>query len=239
VRKEQRQERAGTGLAWRAVEEATLLAALLLSSLSFAADLQPAAILPGAAPAEAGSASVSVGVGGYAAVFVGAGTYGSTHISWAPSDQVQLSFDAFQALSRQQFEGVAALGSVRVLAVDTERFRLAPTLSMGGIPVGWSMAPGLAMEGGGEVIRWDASVSLLTFGVGGGQAYVGPLYSGLAASEAGLSCLLGDHNRVRVGMVSALPSVSWKHTRKHWHLDMTVASLLVVNMVQLRTGVRF
>lgn len=111
--------------------------------------------------------------------------------------------------------------AARYLVLEGEHVRVGPWASVGSLS--WPVTPedtgvvtgvvvGLAAEAGGERVWGDGSVPVYgNFALGpkdwGGEA--GTLEV-LRGSEVGLNVQIGDHHRVRLGMVSILPNVGWQ-----------------------------
>jgi len=212
-----------------------MLAALL--ALAHAADLQPGLLAPGAVPVDAGTVSVAAGGGMYDLLFGGTGPVATTHISWAPTDRLQLSADGAAVPFSYDLQVGAAGLTARYLATDGG-LRLAPYAGVGVIESGAYSTVGLAMEGGWKHVRLDASLSTLTFGVHWGNLWMGPAYAGLGASEAGMSFLIGGRDQIRVGL-AALPNLRWRHTEDRWYVELMAGSAVIWSMAHGRVGVRF
>lgn len=140
----------------------------------------------------------------------------------------------------------------RFLAVDTPKFRLAPTLvlagfgsasSTGGRGSGLMVMAGLAIEGGWDKVRLDLSTSLLGATRAVPDFFDGPLLwippNALVFSEAGVSFPIGEHHALRLGMLSTVPSVRWRYDADRFYIDAGVASLGVINLAQAHLGVSF
>jgi hypothetical protein len=100
---------------------------------------------------------------------------------------------------------------------------------------------GLAFEGGWERLRLDGTTTWMAGSYEldtGNGALIGPPFS-LAASELGVSWLLNEHQRVRAGLTSILPTLSWRLEMDRWYVDAALASLGVVGIVSLQGGVIF
>lgn len=136
-----------------------------------------------------------------------------------------------------------ALVSGRFLAVDSPGVRLAATLSATVIPefvadvpgVGVHLSPGLALDAGGEKVRFDAAVPF--WGLSSYNQYVGierfpvPIFSTFGVSGA-----LGEHQRLRFGLPELL---SWHYRGKNVYVDVGGVTVLVVGAMWVKVGAVF
>lgn len=200
-------------------------------------DAQPGHVLPGAVPADQATVTAAAGAGtiienyfGVASgefkgdVALGAFVQGTAALT------DRLAVNVGGALLGMDLGQEATWGftfGARYNLVEGDTFRLAPFLAS----ARWAWegiegaAAGLALEGGGDRVRWDLSLPLVGVmsdrakdcpGCYEVQPYM-PIFG-----EAGVSVALGEHDLLRVGTTSAAPNVAWRHLRERWFLGATL-----------------
>lgn len=140
----------------------------------------------------------------------------------------------------------------RFLAVNNERFHLAPTLfvagfgsvsSTGGAGSGLMVMAGVAMEGGWDRVRLDLSTSLAGATRAVPDFFNDPMVwyppNALAFTEAGVSIRLNEHNDLRVGLISLVPGVRWRHEQDRWFVEAGLASAGAITLAEGQVGLSF
>ena len=105
---------------------------------------------------------------------------------------------------------------------------------------------GIAVESGGERVRYDGSISLVGFQYFPFETVESPLQSMaffetmLLGSEHGVSFKLNDSHKLRAGLLGVLPCLrhQWK-LEKGPNVSTTVATLGTQNIVQVDLGAGF
>lgn len=207
---------------------------LLLCSLAFAVDDgQRTVYLPSAAPLTAGEGHAGVGIVGF---FMlpddrGGALAGTAEALWSPVDRLAISVNAGLGFERGLF------GGLRYNVVDDPAFRLAPFVGVTGFyNTDWMFAAGLAVEGGWERVRFDASLPVLALSLEDGELY-SPL-DPLSGSEVGVA-FVRDASVIRLGSLGRYGAdVSYRILRRRAYVE---AGLMVGVGAGLRleTGLRF
>lgn len=216
-----------------------------------AADPQPATVLPGAAEVPARTGETAWGLVAGLGVLTDPAWADGGIIGqgvWGASDRLTLTGTALGSpFSRSAWGGFGAsylvyAGTVRIapFGVALARAHLAED------EAAVLYALGIALEGGWSRVRLDASVPLAG-GLRGADAEAGP--TGLpgtlvlTTAEAGVSVVLGPegsraaHHTLRIGNLSALPSLTWRAEGERWHVESTLASMGVASAICVRAGV--
>ncbi|MES2639771.1 MAG: hypothetical protein V4850_09820 [Myxococcota bacterium] len=98
-------------------------------------------------------------------------------------------------------------------AVDDDLVTLAPVDAAGALGAG----VGVALEGGGETFRFDASLPLVATSV---NPLVNPLHVPLVGSSFGLGVRLGARHSLRFGVESLFsPGVTWRYAPDRWYVQ--------------------
>ena len=219
--------------------------ALLLLTLM---DSQPGLWFPGATPMEAGKGHIAMGAAG---------------VLGLDEEEVRLHMDGTYALSdKTALSGVVyfpdkldgwyplALIGVRSIVVEHESFHLAPfgvldviAYADDGFKAGVGVMAGVAMEGGWEKFRLDASVPLIGIGLNGAISDDEPRFPGgfqWRYTEYGLSWMADERNVFRVGARDLyLWTVTYRTFWDLWFLEASAAYGGVRGELQLLGGVRF
>lgn len=210
---------------------------LFVASVAFANEVAAGLVLPGAARADAGSVNAGVSAGTLVDVGV---NFVSIDAGFAPTDRLGLRASVLTAGEGDPTSGLlgGTLG-VRYLVVDGPRFRLAPfaagavgTAGEGvtGTLVGWTA--GVAFEAGGEHVWFDAAVPLvagLAVPPGNGDeshAVVSIPYT-ILGSEVGVTVAVAEDHRVRAGLASIMPTLSYRYAGSPVYAGATVGGLVL------------
>lgn len=116
-------------------------------------------------------------------------------------------------------------------AVDRERLRLGPLVVAGhhagstSLDTSVKVRAGVAVEGGGERLRGDASLTVVGLGWHPGQP-IGRLttFESALGSELGVSWLAGAH-RVRLGLLGPLPALRYGWAGERVDVALTGATM--------------
>lgn len=220
---------------------------ILLLSVAAASEGFAGLVLPNASPMEAGDGFAGAHAYVHRDPFSWAGGGGIEAVV-APHDRVALSMRAL--VVPDEWPIVLGLVGARYLAVEGDRFRLAPWVGLGGLvqyeagnfwdgPEGGGLAVGgLALEAGGPRLRFDLSSPLLGVPLGwlagpaqkdsgGGEywPYVAlNLFVWVAATELGVTWRAAEHHEVRLGMESVVPTLAWRYLGEHVYLQLTATT---------------
>lgn len=218
---------------------------LLLLCAALAADRQPSLVLPGAASIPARTGETSWGVaGGYWVSDELQGELGPIVTGlWGVNDKIALSGGlGFSVLNPSAWPVVGA----RYLIVTGERFNVAPFAVIVGRyrvkPADFYTlsALGVALEGGWERVRLDASVPLVGYTTGSNYPRGSTGLPGnylLLTLEAGASFTINEHHALRLGVMSVLPTLSWRYDAPTWFLESSVSSIGEISVMQARAGI--
>ncbi len=224
----------------------------LLVSLASANEISAGYVFPGAAAADRGSMSVGASGG----MLMGSSedvSFVTLDAALAPTDRLGLRANFFSVGQASPLVGAggASLGA-RYLAVDKEKFRFAP---FGAVAIGsvagsetlGGFAAGIALEAGSDKVWFDCAVPLVA-GLVTPDGYsddnvtvVGfPLTA--AGSELGVSWKMGEHHRLRAGVVSVAPMLSYRYEASHWYVGATAGGITVPGApggLSIEGGARF
>lgn len=224
----------------------------LLVSLASANEISAGYVFPGAAAADKGSMSVGASGGVLTTSSEGVSVV-TLDAALAPTDRLGLRANFLGAGQGSPLSGVsgATLGA-RYLVVDKEKFRFAP---FGAVAVGsvagsdtlGGFAAGVALEAGGNTVWFDCAVPVLA-GLVTPDGYaddnvtmVGfPLTA--AGSELGVNWKVGEHHRLRAGLVSVAPMLSYRYEATHWYVGATAGGIAVPEApggLSIEAGARF
>jgi hypothetical protein len=139
-------------------------------------------------------------------------------------------------------EAVPALISARWIAVDDEETRVSLGLSATVLPyvgiedgVEVHLTPVLALDSGGEKLRFDAAIPL--WGISSYNQYVGfERFPVPVLSTFGVSGRLGEHQRLRFGLPELL---SWHYRGERVYVDIGGITVLVAGAMWAKVGVMF
>lgn len=212
----------------------------LFASLSFAMDGLDGPLLPGASALDAGHGHIA-GFGTAGAVLLESeGSYAGGQFGIGLTNRIAV----FGLVGRTSLlDGPVGLhqASVRLHAVSTDAFNLALFLTHQGAwrrPHQASLGVGLALEGGGERVRYDVTVP--TFVGVRTRLREGDWGLGLGNLVPGfdLGVTFGTHrvSRLRLGFPA---SFTWQVRGRHLFFDLSVTPLVVVLGASARVGVRF
>ncbi|MFZ5475502.1 MAG: hypothetical protein ACOZNI_01900 [Myxococcota bacterium] len=223
---------------------------LAIVSLAFAGPN----LLPGADPVAAGAGDAHVGVFALGAVAAGScsgpddcsgpilGVFAGPVLSGRVglTDRVAAQGAAAGVATPDFSAGyVGGALAVRALVVDGARVRVAPWIA--GMGAGfvdlYAGTGGIALDVGGDRVRFDLSVPVVALAYDGRD--VGVTAGSLLASEVGFAWMLGRGHAVRVGMWSLAPGLAWSWAGDRWTADVAVHSLGLLTLGQARLGVRF
>lgn len=222
-----------------------MLLALLASLAALAADRQPSIVLPGAAPLAERTGETSWGVaGGYLASDTLTGELGPQVTGlWGMTDKIAISGGlAVSILSPSVWPELGA----RYLIYSSEQLSIAPFAVLVGryrikpADLYTLSALGVAFEGGWERVRLDASVPLVGYTTGSNYPRGSTGLPGsylLLTLEAGVSVALNERHSLRLGVLSVLPTVSWRYDAPAWFLESSVSSLGTISVGQVRAGI--
>ena len=218
---------------------------LLLLCAALAADRQPSLVLPGAVPLPARTGETSWGLaGGYVAGDLDQGDLGPIVTGlWGVGDKIALSGGlGFSVLAPAAWPVIGA----RYVIVANERLNIAPFAVIVGRyrvkPADFYTlsALGVAVEGGWERVRLDASVPLVGYTTGSNYPRGSTGLPGsylLLTLEAGASVTVTDRHSLRLGVMSVLPTLSWRYDADAWFLESSVSSVGSISVLQVRAGI--
>ena len=217
----------------------------LLLSVALA-DPQPAQVLPGAAPIDRRTGETSWGLAaGYATGEPAWWVAGAVLTGiWGVSERVAVNGGLGLSVPEAS---VWPMVGVRVMVLDRPELHVAPFAVLVGRyrtdnhTLFTVSGLGLAAEGGWERVRLDASVPL----VGATRGSTWPSSSTglpqpflLSTLEAGVTLRLTEAHDLRVGVLSLLPTVSWRYAPGRWFLEASVSSFGLQGAAQARAGLR-
>ncbi|MCB9765538.1 MAG: hypothetical protein H6739_37535 [Alphaproteobacteria bacterium] len=233
----------------------------MLLALLPAALANPPTALPDAAPREPGAAHVAVGALGALSVedpWGAVGGYLGAERAFGDRLLLQARLPAIWMPNPQPLRTGPSLGGVvgaasvsfRGTVVDKPALHLAPYVMLGGLtsysaPAGLRGGGlgllGVAMEGGGERVRVDASLSVLGLAgsPGGGTPLFFAPWTAVAFSEGGVSFPILEGHRLRLGLLSMLPTVGWMFEHEQLTAEVSVSSLGIFNVGRAELGWRF
>ena len=200
---------------------------------------QPGWVHPGAAPLAAHHATLGGGVANVTETYLGIAS-GDFHFeesagalargTWAPTDRLLVTGAAGVLLLDLEYPlPLGALG-LRWNLLEAERWNVGvfADAGLGALPQ-WAASAGIAVEGGGERLRVDASLPLTALWRGPNAKCDGcdassdatfiPPWLAPLLGEAGVSLALGDQDALRLGTTSMLPNLRWRHGADRWYLD--------------------
>ncbi|MBM4366982.1 MAG: hypothetical protein FJ102_12285 [Deltaproteobacteria bacterium] len=224
----------------------------LLVSLASANEISAGYVFPGAAAADRGSMSVGAS-GGMLATSTEGVSVVTLDAALAPTDRLGLRASFLGAGEGNPLAGVsgATLGA-RYLVVDKEKFRFAPfgAVAVGSVAGGDTLggfAAGVALEAGGERVWFDCAVpvvaGLLTpDGYGDDTVTVVGFPLTAAGSELGVNWRMGEHHRLRAGVVSVAPVLSYRYEATHWYAGATAGGIALPEApggLSVEAGARF
>lgn len=202
------------------------------------------------APDAAPAAGVSAG-GGPGVVLRGDAALPALRLAgrWASQASGLAVSATATGLASAEADVFATLGA-RWMVVDREAFHLAPFVSTA---AHWGVSPldtrltarvGLAVEGGGDRVRGDASLYLT-----GLQFFPAPTVetrmsalSGLEGAlpvELGARVLLGEHHSLRVGLLSIFPLISYRYEAAALYAELGLGSMGANSLALGRVGWRW
>lgn len=224
----------------------------LLFAVAHASEGFAGLVLPNASPMEAGHGYAGLQGVALLMAYGGAVPVPGLQAGVAPDDRFALTVHA--AAVPQGEVGLGLVGA-RYLAVDGERFRVAPWLAAGGMAFdgrgyGWVYGSievdgvvlgGVALEVGGPRFQFDVSVPLVGVPVGGWIEYDDPTQAliWLAGTELGFNWRVGERHEVRLGQESMLPTFAWRWYGEHVYTEVAAGSIGVVSFASLAVGGRF
>lgn len=218
--------------------------AALLLAVAWADDGREGVILPGATPIEALHGHIGIGAGTYTTLSERGNMMGG-QLGFGLTDRLSVVGVASRHwLDRDSGEGNGAFGwslvSLRALVVNQEGIHVAVMLTQQGYwnrPYQGALGLGLAVELGGAKVRFDAtvpSIAALQAQLFEGDYQLRPAYL-LGGAEAGVTFLLAEHHRLRLG----LPGITYGVRTKRLYVDASVAFPVVFFAASLQAGVRF
>lgn len=199
---------------------------------TWAADGQSGLLLPGAEPMAAGEGSVGAAAAAGLLAFVGLTAAGLAELSYAPHDRVALG--GFLGSTAGLEPGISGMVWTRTTVLEEDWLRVSPYVyGVGTQRIGGGAGAGLAVEGGVERLRLDASIPLMAGWVEEGNP-------GLRAlpllGEAGVGVLLGAERRHRIRL--GLPMLTWRYQAEAAHVELgATAGAWLAGL--LRVGLRF
>jgi len=227
---------------------------LLATQLALASTSDPGLAHPDAAPTPGGEVTVSMGLGTLAVVDFHSDRTDLTlepaaelHGSWAITNGLRIDAAAggtpggFGKFEKQQIDPFLHLGARWVVA-RPGGIGIAPFADVTKTSVNSGFASaGVALEGGGERLRFDAALPLMvrtdTASRSGDVHLYGPLMALATTGELGLSWHATDHHGLRLGLISIMPNLSWCWAGGSWFGDVTVATLPVsIDPLQVLAG---
>jgi hypothetical protein len=155
------------------------------------------------------------------------------------TDRVALTLQAATVVPEPP--GYPVLLSGRYLLLDQPDVRIAVTGNLTVLPLRDEepleihLDPGVAIDAGGEKVRFDAAIPV--WGVSSVGRYVGvERFPVPILSTLGVNFALGDHQRLRFGLPELL---SWHYRGERMYADIGGATVLVAGAVWTKVGVVF
>jgi len=200
---------------------------------------QPGWVHPGAAPLAAEHASLGGGLVNVTETYFGIAS-GDFHFqesagalaqgTWAPVDRLLVTGAGGVLLLDLEYPIPFGVLGLRWNLIESEHWNLGVFADGGvGPRPQWAVTAGVAVEGGGERVRLDASLPLTALWRGptakcgscdpwDSYTFFPPWLAPLLG-EAGVSLALGEQDALRLGTTYLLPNLRWRHAWEDWYLD--------------------